>query len=203
MKKVFVSGGSGYIALHCIARLIQKGYFVKTSIRSLSRKKEVVDSISKVVDCDGKLEFCQLDLLKDDGWNDALDECEYVLHTASPVSLLLSNNPDDLIKPAVNGLERCLNSAVKNNIKRFVMTSSFSAIGAGSKEKELDDTNWTDINNPNISPYDISKTKAEMFLWEYVSKLDKSKNFHPKINKLNRLISTPIFFIGMVGKNSI
>ncbi len=176
MKKVFVSGGSGYIALHCIARLIQKGYFVKTSIRSLSRKKEVVDSISKVVDCDGKLEFCQLDLLKDDGWNDALDECEYVLHTASPVSLLLSNNPDDLIKPAVNGLERCLNSAVKNNIKRFVMTSSFSAIGAGSKEKELDDTNWTDINNPNISPYDISKTKAEMFLWEYVSKLDKSKN---------------------------
>ena len=176
MKKVFVSGGSGYIALHCIARLIQKGYFVKTSIRSLSRKKEVVDSISKVVDCDGKLEFCQLNLLKDDGWNDALDECEYVLHTASPVSLLLSNNPDDLIKPAVNGLERCLNSAVKNNIKRFVMTSSFSAIGAGSKEKELDDTNWTDINNPNISPYDISKTKAEMFLWEYVSKLDKSKN---------------------------
>ncbi|MAV89267.1 MAG: hypothetical protein CBD21_02230 [bacterium TMED161] len=176
MKKVFVSGGSGYIALHCIARLIQKGYFVKTSIRSLSRKQEVVDSISKVVDCDGKLEFCQLDLLKDDGWNDALDECEYVLHTASPVSLLLSNNPDDLIKPAVNGLERCLNSAVKNNIKRFVMTSSFSAIGAGSKEKELDDTNWTDINNPNISPYDISKTKAEMFLWEYVSKLDKSKN---------------------------
>ena len=176
MKKVFVSGGSGYIALHCIARLIQKGYFVKTSIRSLSRKQEVIDSISKVVDCDGKLEFCQLDLLKDDGWNDALDECEYVLHTASPVSLLLSNNPDDLIKPAVNGLERCLNSAVKNNIKRFVMTSSFSAIGAGSKEKELDDTNWTDINNPNISPYDISKTKAEMFLWEYVSKLDKSKN---------------------------
>ena len=176
MKKVFVSGGSGYIALHCIARLIQKGYFVKTSIRSLSRKQEVIDSISKVVDCGGKLEFCQLDLLKDDGWNDALDECEYVLHTASPVSLLLSNNPDDLIKPAVNGLERCLNSAVKNNIKRFVMTSSFSAIGAGSKEKELDDTNWTDLNNLNISPYDISKTKAEMFLWEYVSKLDKSKN---------------------------
>ena len=51
MKKVFVSGGSGYIALHCIARLIQKGYFVKTSIRSLSRKQEVIDSISKVVDC--------------------------------------------------------------------------------------------------------------------------------------------------------
>ena len=176
MNKVFVSGGSGYIALHCIAKLIKKDYVVKTSIRSIDRKQEIIDSISKVVDCKEKLEFCQLDLLKDDGWDDALNECEYVLHTASPVSLLLSNNPDDLIKPAVNGLERCLNSAVKNNVKRFVMTSSFSAIGAGSKEKELDDTNWTDLNNPHISPYDISKTMAEKFLWEYASKLDKSKN---------------------------
>ena len=176
MDKVFVSGGSGYIALHCIAKLIKKGYFVKTSIRSIDRKQEIIDSISKVVDCNQKLEFCQLDLLKDDGWDDALNGCKYVLHTASPVSLLLSNNPEDLIKPAVNGLERCLNSAVKNNVKRFVMTSSFSAIGAGSKEEELDDTNWTDLNNLNISPYDISKTMAEKFLWEYVSKLDKSKN---------------------------
>ena len=176
MDKVFVSGGSGYIALHCIAKLIKKGYVVKTSIRSIDRKQEIIDSISKVDDCKEKLEFCQLDLLKDDGWDDALKGCKYVLHTASPVSLLLSNNPEDLIKPAVNGLERCLNSAVKNNVKRFVMTSSFSAIGAGSKEKELDDTNWTDLNNPHISPYDISKTMAEKFLWEYTSKLDKSKN---------------------------
>ena len=176
MDKVFVSGGSGYIALHCIAKLIKKGYVVTTSIRSMDRKQEIIDSISKVVDCKQKLEFCQLDLMKDDGWDDALKDCKYVLHTASPVSLLLSNNPDDLIKPAVNGLERCLNSAVKNNVKRFVMTSSFSAIGAGSKEKEIDDTNWTDLNNPHISPYDISKTMAEKFLWEYASKLDKSKN---------------------------
>ena len=176
MDKVFVSGGSGYIALHCIAKLIKKGYVVTTSIRSIDRKQEIIDSISKIVDCKQKLEFCQLDLLKDDGWDDALKDCKYVLHTASPVSLLLSNNPDDLIKPAVNGLERCLNSAVKNNVKRFVMTSSFSAIGAGSKEKEIDDTNWTDLNNPHISPYDISKTMAEKFLWEYASKLDKSKN---------------------------
>lgn len=176
MDKVFISGGSGYIALHCIAKLIKKGYVVKTSLRSIDRKQEIIDSISKVVDCKQKLEFCQLDLLKDDGWDDALNGCKYVLHTASPVSLLLSNNPDDLIEPAVNGLERCLNSAIKNNVKRFVMTSSFSAIGAGSKEEELDDTNWTDLNNLNISPYDISKTMAEKFLWEYVSKLDKSKN---------------------------
>ncbi len=175
MEKVFVSGGSGYIALHCIAALIKKDFKVKTSIRTLNRKKEIIDSISKVVNCNDKIEFCELDLLKDDGWDDAIKDCQYVMHIASPVSLLLSNNPDDLIKPAVNGLERCLKSAIKNNVKRFVMTSSFSAIGAGSKKTELDDNNWTNLQNPNISPYDISKTKAELFLWEYVNNLDESK----------------------------
>ena len=47
MKKVFVSGGSGYIALHCIAKLIQKGYSVRTSIRSLNRKQEIIDGYFK------------------------------------------------------------------------------------------------------------------------------------------------------------
>ena len=196
MKKVFVSGGSGYIALHCIAALIKKGFKVKTSIRSLERKKEVIDSISKVINCNNKIEICELDLLKDDGWDDALKDCEYALHTASPVSLLLSNNPDDLIKPAVDGLERCLKSAVKNNIKRFVMTSSFSAIGAGSKRKELDDNHWTDLKNPNISPYDISKTKAELFLWKYISDLEESK-------KIEVCSINPVIVVGPSLSNDI
>ena len=62
MDKVFVSGGSGYIGLHCISKLIQKGYVVKTSLRTISRKNEVIESLNKVVDCSNKLEFCELDL---------------------------------------------------------------------------------------------------------------------------------------------
>ncbi len=174
MEKVFVSGGTGYIALHCIAKLIKNGYRVKTSLRSLNRKNEVISSISNIVNCENKIEFCELDLLKDEGWDNAIKGCQYVLHTASPVSLLLTHEPNSLIKPAVDGLERCLKSAVKNKVKKFVMTSSFSAIGAGSKDFELDDNNWTDLKNPNISPYDISKTKAEMFMWKYINDLDDS-----------------------------
>ena len=33
MNKVFVSGGSGYIALHTIILLLQKNYFVVTSVK--------------------------------------------------------------------------------------------------------------------------------------------------------------------------
>ena len=176
MNKVFVSGGSGYIALHCIAKLIQKGFFVKTSLRSMNRKTEVIQSISKVVDCENKLQFYELDLMKDDGWDQAIEECDYVLHIASPLMLGFPKNPDDIIKPAVEGLERCLKSAVKNKVKRFVMTSSFAAIGSGFKNKtDFDDNDWTNLDSPQLNPYNISKTKAEMFLWDFIQKLDQNQ----------------------------
>jgi len=176
MEKVFVSGGSGYIALHCISKLINKGFFVKTSLRSMNRKDEVIKALSKVVDCTDKIEFCELDLTKDEGWDDAIKGCDYVLHVASPLMLGFPKNPDDIILPAVNGLKRCIASAVKNKVKRFVMTSSFAAIGSGSKTKTtFDDNDWTDLDNPDLNPYNISKTKAEMALWDYIQSLDEDQ----------------------------
>ena len=47
MKKVFVSGGSGYIAMYCIKILLQKGYFVITSVREKSQIDIVKKSLSK------------------------------------------------------------------------------------------------------------------------------------------------------------
>ena len=176
MEKVFVSGGSGYIALHCILKLIDRGFLVKTSLRSMNRKNEIIDSISKKIECKNKIEFCELDLTKDDGWNEAINGCDYVLHVASPLMLGFPKNPDDIIKPAVNGLKRCLQAAVNNKVKRFVMTSSFAAIGSGFKNKiDFDDNDWTDLNDPDLNPYNISKTKAEIYLWDYINSLDENQ----------------------------
>ena len=175
METVFVSGGSGYIALHCISQLIQKGFSVKTSLRKMERKIEVINSISKIVDCQDKIEFCELDLMNDKGWDKAIEGCDYVLHLASPLLLGIPKNPDDIIKPAVEGIERCLKSAVKNKVKRFVMTSSFAALGYGTNKNEFDDNDWTNLNSPNMPAYNISKTKAEKYLWDYINTLDASQ----------------------------
>ena len=43
MKKVFVSGGSGCIAMYCIKILLEKGYDVVTSVR----KESQIDLIKK------------------------------------------------------------------------------------------------------------------------------------------------------------
>ena len=89
---ILVTGGSGYIALHCIAELLKNGFYVRTSLRTIDRKKEVVNSLQKVVNPKDMLEFCILDLMEDKGWDKAVQGCTYVMHIASPV---LSKGDDE------------------------------------------------------------------------------------------------------------
>ena len=161
MKKVFVSGGSGYIAMYCIKILINKGYHIVTSVRESTQINLVKDSLANHGISFENIEFKILNLLNDDGWMDALKGCEYVLHLASPV-IPGKVDEDLLVKPAVEGMERCLNAAIKNGAKKFVQTSSYAAIYGGKKHNnEHSDNDWTDLSNEKIMPYEISKTKAE------------------------------------------
>ena len=166
MNKVFVSGGSGYIALHTIIILLQKNYFVVTSVRD----KDKITLVKKCLEENNidikNIEFYILDLLSDSGWEDALKGCKFVLHMASPV-IPGNVDMDVLVRPAVEGMKRCLNAAKKNKAKKFVLTSSYAAIYGNSRNK-FSDNDWTDLNRKDLIPYDISKTKSEMGMWEIV-----------------------------------
>ncbi len=166
MKRVFVSGGSGYIAMYCIKILISKGYYVVTSVIDKSKIDVVKNAlINHGVSCDN-IDFKILNLLNDKGWDDALKDCEYVLHMASPV--IPGDVDEDLVvKPAVEGMERCLKSAIKNGAKKFVQTSSYAAIyGKKADDREFSDNDWTDLSNKKLLPYEISKTKSEKKMWD-------------------------------------
>lgn len=166
MNKVFVSGGSGYIALHTIILLLRKNYFVVASVKDRN-KIEVIKKCLQENNVDiSKIEFYILDLLCDKAWDDALKGCEYVIHLASPV-IPGNVEMDLLVKPAVEGMTRCLNAAIKNKAKKFVLTSSYAAIYGNSKNSFSDD-DWTDLNRKDLMPYEISKTKSEMRMWEIV-----------------------------------
>jgi dihydroflavonol-4-reductase len=66
-KKVLLTGISGYIGNHCAVELLKQGYSVRGSLRSLSKSAKVIDAIKKEVDPKDNLEFCELDLLSDNG----------------------------------------------------------------------------------------------------------------------------------------
>ena len=174
MEKVLVTGGSGYIGLHCISLLLREGYAVRTSLRSMKRKKEIQEALSGSIKNNERLEFCELDLMRDDGWDAAVKGCDYVLHVASPVYEKNMQDENSFIQPAKEGLLRALKPSVKYKIKRFVMTSSIAAITQGHEDKEIDESFWSVIDE-NTLPYIKSKTYAEKAMWDYMNQNEKTK----------------------------
>ena len=174
MEKVLVTGGSGYIGLHCISLLLKEGYAVRTSLRSMERKKEILEALSGLIKNDESLEFCELDLMRDEGWDAAVKGCSYVLHVASPVYEKNMQDENSFIQPAKEGLLRALKPAIKYKIKRFVMTSSIAAITQGHEDKEIDESFWSVIDE-NTLPYIKSKTYAEKEMWDYINQIEETK----------------------------
>ena len=173
MEKVLVTGASGFIAEHCIIELLKNGYSVKGSLRSMNREQEVRDAVKTETD-DTKLEFCKLDLLEDDGWEDAMWDCDYLMHVASPFVIEDPKDENELIKPAKEGTLRALNAAKKAGIKRVVLTSSVAAVNSHMMSGISDHTTWTDINSKYVTPYQKSKTIAEKAAWDFYNNQDNS-----------------------------
>ena len=173
MKKVLVTGASGFIAEHCIIELLKNGYSVKGSLRTMNREQEVRDAVKTETD-DAKLEFCKLDLLEDDGWEDAMWDCDYLMHVASPFVIEDPKDENELIKPAKEGTLRALNAAKKAGIKRVVLTSSVAAVNSHMMSGTSDHTTWTDINSKYVTPYQKSKTIAEKAAWDFYNNQDNS-----------------------------
>lgn len=161
---VLVTGGSGYIAAFCIARLLERGYRVNATLRSLAREAEVRATIAKLAEPGDRLQFFAADLNADGGWTEAVAGCRYVLHVASP---LPSNNPkddDELVRPARDGTLRVLRAARDAGVRRVVITASTACIcyGHGSRQTPFTEADWTDeTNRADSSAYERSKTIAE------------------------------------------
>ncbi len=171
MVRVLVTGGSGFVGSHAILQLLEAGHEVRTTIRNLKKEPDV-RALLKTGGAEpgSALSFFAADLEKDDGWADAAEGCDYVLHIASPFPASVPKNEDELIVPARDGALRVLKAARDAGVKRVVLTSSFAAVGYGQppQTKPFDETNWTDIDGPDVRPYVKSKTIAERAAWDFI-----------------------------------
>ncbi len=157
---VLVSGGSGYIAGYLIRQLVNEGWMVHTTVRSLA-KEAAVRELLKVDN--SRLKFFAADLNSDAGWADAMAGCSHVAHVASPLPMGIPKDANELIVPARDGALRALRAAKAAGVQRFVMTSSVAAIsyGRGRGVHHFTEADWTDLSKAGISPYIQSKTVAE------------------------------------------
>jgi len=153
--------------LHCIHELLEKGYIVKGSLRNMKREEEVRKSL-KLDSENHKLEFCKLDLLHDEGWDEAAFDCDYLLHVASPFTIAEPKRESLLIDPALEGTIRALNASKKSSkVKKVVLTSSMAAIAYGHHKQLCTPQDWTDTTK-NVGAYVKSKTIAEKAAWDFV-----------------------------------
>jgi nucleoside-diphosphate-sugar epimerase len=165
---VLVTGATGYIAKHCIVQLLEQGYRVRGTVRSLARESELRQIFADYLDSEDQLEFVVANLLEDVGWDEALANCDYVLHTASPVPAATVEDESEIIKPALEGTKRVLNAALKAKVKRLVLTSSVAAIsvGHGEDKHSFDESDWSNTD-ADIDAYSKSKTLAERAAWDF------------------------------------
>ncbi|HTV95039.1 MAG TPA: aldehyde reductase [Steroidobacteraceae bacterium] len=166
MSTVLVTGGSGFIAGHCILKLAAAGHRVRTTVRSRARATEVRDLLG---DGGRDLSFVVADLGDDAGWAAAVQGADYVLHVASPFPPLAPRQERELIEPAREGTLRVLRAARDARVKRVVLTSSFAAIGYGHgpRQTPFDETCWSNLDGP-MSAYARSKTLAERAAWTFL-----------------------------------
>ncbi|CAJ0929546.1 unnamed protein product, partial [Mesorhabditis belari] len=185
-KLVLVSGASGYLASWCIKLLLERGYRVRGTVRSLKNPQKV-DPVRKLEPTGKRLELVEADLMKDDTWPKAVKGCDYVLHVASPLVVGGSQKTvDTAIQGATSVLKACGDEL---SVKKVVLTSSSLAIcdGHNPPKEYYDENDWTYIEESTW--YTKSKKLAEEAAW----KLYKSGELK---NKFDFTVINPGFIVG-------
>lgn len=177
---VLVTGASGYVAGHCILKLLERGYRVRGTLRALGRADEVRQWLARArdgVDPGDALSFVAAELTDASCWDAAMVDVATVLHVASPIPATVPKDPDTLIRPARDGTLNVMHAAARASVRRVVQTSSAAAVMYGCDDPNarlFTEDDWTDPAHRDNSPYTRSKTLAERAAWAELPRLERA-----------------------------
>jgi len=174
VKKILVTGASGYLASWVIKQLLEQGHLVNATVRSLQNEVKITHLLNMQNTFKHQLNLFEADLMEQGSFALAMQDCDIVIHTASPYFL---DNPKDvyhdLIDPAIKGTQNVLNSVNETpSVTRVILTSSIVALFNNASEyQDIEDHKVLESHvNQNLDtsymPYAFSKTQAEKAAWE-------------------------------------
>lgn len=159
--RVCVTGGSGFVGSQVVAACLDAGHEVVATVRTVrdARKTAPLDALASR----GSLAIVAADLLLPGSFDEALRGCQALLHVASVASPTTSD-PQEVIRPALDGLRNVLAAAARaGTVRRVVLTSSVVAMGTyrQASVRPLNESDWNDEACPERTPYDFAKTQQE------------------------------------------
>ncbi|KAA8541988.1 hypothetical protein F0562_023140 [Nyssa sinensis] len=164
-QTVCVTGAGGFIASWIVKLLLEKGYNVRGTVRNPVDPKN--SHLRELEGANERLTLCKADLLDFESLREAINGCEGVFHTASPVT----DDPEEMVEPAVNGTKNVIIAAAEAKVLRVVFTSSIGAVYMDpnrSPDAVVDESCWSDLefckNTKNW--YCYGKAVAEQAAWE-------------------------------------
>ncbi len=171
---VLVTGATGFVGKWTVIRLLQAGYPVRGTIRSMRKAPDVFKSVTAEVgrEAASRLELVEADLLADAGWAEAMQGVSTVMHVAAAIRADEPKDQDLVIRPALEGTERVMKAAHAAGIKRVIITSSIATVGYGhghtSGKRVYDETHFTNLDGMKFKwAYCIGKTHAERLAWDF------------------------------------
>ena len=165
---VCVTGATGFVAGALVQELLANGYSVRGTTRDPERAWRE-RHVTGLPGADHQLELVSADLMTPGAFDNVVDGCEYVIHTASPYVTDVDDPSRDLIAPAVNGTLSVLKACrAAGGVKRVVLTSSFAAITDEPDGQLLSEEDWNTKSTLKRNPYYLSKTVAERTAWSFM-----------------------------------
>jgi len=159
MKKIIITGASGFIGSFLVEKAVSLGYQTWAGVRASSSREYLKDNNILFLELDFGNKEALTEQLR--GFKNLFGKADYIIHNAGITKCL---NPEDFDKINFQYTANFIDALQEADCipEKFVLMSSLSSFGVGD-EKNYTPIKLTDTPHPNTA-YGRSKLKAEQYL---------------------------------------